>query len=139
MATPSPRFPETIAGPAAIQLHAFVKNNPTVVLALLTSADGWEIASSSSRQTDMARIAAMTSSMQALADSMAREVALGRNHRLILETEQGAIVVLGVAAVQVQVPMSLTVVAVNNEALGRLLWTTRDLRNRLETALAPGK
>ena len=118
----SQRFAPHILDAARGQLAEFVAANTQVTLALVTSADGFEIAAHPHLPTAQ-RIAAMSSSLQALSEAMAREAGLSRSRNLIIEADGGTIVVLGIPDTSPR--LSLAVVASGNEILGRLLWATR--------------
>jgi predicted regulator of Ras-like GTPase activity (Roadblock/LC7/MglB family) len=106
------------------KLEAFVAANPTVSFAVLTSADGVEIAAHPVRRSTTQRLAAMSSSLHALSDAMARETGLVDTRSLIIESEGGVIVVLNVSGVTP--PVSLAVVARGSGILGHLLWAARN-------------
>jgi predicted regulator of Ras-like GTPase activity (Roadblock/LC7/MglB family) len=106
------------------KLEAFVTANPSVAFAVLTSADGVEVAAHPVRRSTTQRLAAMSSSLQALSDAMAREAGLVDTRSLIIESEGGVIVVLSVP--DVTPPASLAVVACGSGILGHLLWAARN-------------
>ena len=114
------------------QLEEFVAANPDVTLALVTSSDGFEVAAHPSMPVAK-RIAAMSSSLQALSEAIAREAGRGRSRNLIIETDNGTILVLGIPNTTPR--MSLAVIASGSEVLGRLLWATRNCCVALENTL----
>jgi predicted regulator of Ras-like GTPase activity (Roadblock/LC7/MglB family) len=118
----SERFPPHILQIVQGQLAEFAAANPGVTLAVLTSGDGFEIAAHP-RLPIGQRIAAMSSSLQALSEAILREAGLGRSRNLIIESDGGTVVVLAIPDTSPR--LSLAVVASGNEILGRLLWTTR--------------
>lgn len=125
------RFAPPVVESAQRQLVEFVAANPDVKLAVVTSGDGFEVAAHP--HLPMAqRIAAMSSSLQALSEAIAREAGLGRSRNLILETDNGTIVVLGIPNISPR--LSLAVVASGSEILGRLLWATRTCCTALESS-----
>jgi predicted regulator of Ras-like GTPase activity (Roadblock/LC7/MglB family) len=125
------RYAAPVLEAAQKQLVAFVDANPDVKLALVTSADGFEVAAHP--HLPMAqRISAMSSSLQALSEAIAREAGLSRSRNLIVETDDGTIVVLGIPNITPR--LSLAVVASASEILGRLLWATRTCSAALETS-----
>jgi predicted regulator of Ras-like GTPase activity (Roadblock/LC7/MglB family) len=132
MMPPSPRFDAAVVHAATQRLEDFANENADVVLAVLTSSDGFEVAAYPVGRAMTARIAAMSSSMQALAEALGREAGQGKNRSVVIETDSGFLLVLGLA--KTVPPMSLAVVAAGNELLGRLLWATRNLRKTLETS-----
>ena len=114
------------------RLAQFVADNPDITLALVTSSDGFEVASHPTLAVTQ-RIAAMSSSLQALSEAIAREAGRGSSRNLIIETDNGTIVVLGVRNITPR--MSLAVIASGSEILGRLLWAARNCCVALENDL----
>jgi predicted regulator of Ras-like GTPase activity (Roadblock/LC7/MglB family) len=113
-------------------LRTFAAANPDVTLAVLTSSDGFEVASHPPGQAMTARIAAMSSSMQALSEALTREAGLTDNRNLIIETGSGTVMILGLATTP---RLSLAIVAKSGELLGKLLWASRNLCKTLESNL----
>ena len=130
------RFAPELLASAQRQLAEFVAANPDVTLAVVTSGDGFEVAAHPHLPMGQ-RIAAMSSSLQALSEAIAREAALGRSRNLIIETDNGTILVLGIPNTTPR--LSLAVIASGSEVLGRLLWATRNccvaLENNLKSQL----
>ncbi len=110
----------------------FVAANPDVTLALVTSSDGFEVRPTRPCRSAQ-RIAAMSSSLQALSEAIAREAGRGRSRNLIIETDNGTILVLGIPNTTPR--LSLAVIASGSEILGRLLWATRNCCVALENNL----
>jgi predicted regulator of Ras-like GTPase activity (Roadblock/LC7/MglB family) len=75
----------------------------------------------------------MSSSLQALSEAMTREAGLGGSRSLIIEAENGAILVLGITASAARA--SLSVVASSADSLGQLLWAARNCCKSLEETL----
>jgi uncharacterized protein len=109
------------------QLQQFGESTPGVRYALLTSADGFEVGAfqAAGVRNSASKIAAMTSSITALADAMARETGLDRARNLIIESDDGSVVLLGLR--DTKPPLSLAVVADRQAILGHLLWTARNV------------
>ncbi len=124
--------PEAIAA-AREQLREFVESNSEIKLAVLTSGDGFEIAAHPRNLPVAQRIAAMSSSMQALSEAIVREAGLGSARNLIIESDGGTIVLLGIANTTPR--LSLAVMSSGNEILGRLLWASRTCCTALERSL----
>ena len=135
MTLPKPRFEPAVVSAAAQHLLEFAVANPNVLLSVLTSDDGFEIASHPADRAMTARIAAMSSSMQALSEALTREAGLSKSRSLIIETDTGTVLVFGLAGTSPQA--SLAVVATDSELLGKLLWASRNLCKMLETSLRP--
>jgi predicted regulator of Ras-like GTPase activity (Roadblock/LC7/MglB family) len=127
------RFDPALVRAATSQLEAFANSNAGVLLTVLTSSDGFEVAAYPADNATAARIAAMSSSIQALSEALTREAGLSTSRSLILETDTGTVVVVGLA--ETSPKMSLAVVATGSELLGKLLWATRNLCKALESSL----
>jgi predicted regulator of Ras-like GTPase activity (Roadblock/LC7/MglB family) len=126
------RFAAHVVESAQRQLAEFVAANSDITLAVVTSGDGFEVAAHP--QLPMAqRIAAMSSSLQALSEAIAREAGLSRSRNLIVETDNGTILVLGIPNIAPR--LSLEVVESGSEILGRLLWAARTCCAALESSL----
>src|SRR5687768_13635991 len=96
--TPDSPFltPESTAA-AQKHLEAFAAATPAIALAVLTSSDGLEIAAFPAQLPMAQRIAAMSSSLQALSEALAREASLSNSRSLIIESDDGTILVLGLS------------------------------------------
>jgi uncharacterized protein len=129
----SQRFDVAVTEAARQQLEFFVSGNPGTVLAMLTSGDGFEIAAHPRGLPAVQRLAAMSSSLQALSEAMVQEAGLVRIRNLIIESDGGTVIVLGVGKVTPR--LSLLVVASGDEILGRLLWASRECCAALEQRL----
>ena len=128
-----PLFKESVIAAAGRQLEEFTHANDGVKLAVLTSSDGFEIASMPAGGSATARIAAMSSSIQALSQALAQEAGLAGNRSLIIETDNGTLLLLGLE--QGASGVALAVVASGKELLGKLLWASRALCKTLERTL----
>ena len=134
MQATSQRFDAGLTETLRQQLESFVSGTPGTTLAVLTSGDGFEITAHPRGLPTARRLAAMSSSLQALAEAMVQEAGLVRIHNLIIESDGGTVIVLGIGAVTSR--LSLTVVAAGDETLGRLLWASRECCAALERRLA---
>jgi uncharacterized protein len=128
---PMPRFAAELRARAEACLAKFVGDNAGIKLAVLTSADGFEVAAHPARPMTQ-KIAAMSSSLQALSEAIAREAGLVNSKNLVVESENGTIVVLALATSPPR--LSLAVVGAGDEILGRLLWLTRQCAAELDRA-----
>ena len=114
-------------------LERLVASNSAIQLAVLTTSDGHEIAACPERPLISQRIAAMSSSLQALSDAIVRESSLGSGRNLIIESDAGLIVILGLTRFTPRA--SLAVLASGTGILGQLLWAARDCCQSLERGL----
>lgn len=129
----SQRFDATVTERARQQLETFVSATSGVTLVVLTSGDGFEIAAHPRGLPPIQRLAAMSSSLQALSEAMIHEAGLVRIRNLIIESDGGTVIVLGIGSTTPR--LSLTVVASGDEILGRLLWASRECCAALEQGL----
>ena len=127
------RFDPAIVRAASLHLEAFATANTGVLLTVLTSSDGFEVAAHPADNATTARIAAMSSSIQALSEALSREAGLSGSRSLMVETETGTVLVIGLTASPLR--LSLAVVATSSELLGKLLWASRNLCKTLESSL----
>jgi len=130
--SPDSRFSAELTAFAVQQLEALGQTSTAIELAVLTSEDGFEIAAYRG-QAISGRIAAMSSSLQALSEAITREAGLSNTRSLIIEAETGTVLILGLQTEKVRV--SLSVVASNRETLGQVLWAARNCCKTLEQAL----
>lgn len=114
---------EDFATLAAQHLERFVTANAGVSYGVLTTSDGFEIAAYPQEPLTQ-KLAAMSSSLQALSEAITREADLGSAHNLVIVAEAGTIIVLGLPDTAPR--MALAVVSTNSETLGRLLWAVRN-------------
>ena len=126
-------FQAAVAEDARRLLETFAQATPGVTLAVLTSADGFEIAAHPRGLSTAQRLAAMSSSLQALSEAMAGEAGLEGIRNLVIESDGGTVIVLGVGKLTPR--LSLTVVSRGDETLGRLLWASRECCASLERRL----
>jgi predicted regulator of Ras-like GTPase activity (Roadblock/LC7/MglB family) len=132
MTQPNSRFDADLVRLGSHHLEAFASANPDAMLAVLTSGDGFEVASYPPNQTMTPKIAAMSSSMQALSEALTREAGLAKNRNVIIETDSGTVLILGLTGTQ---RLSLAIVVKSGELLGKVLWASRNLCKKLETSL----
>jgi predicted regulator of Ras-like GTPase activity (Roadblock/LC7/MglB family) len=114
------------------QLQQFGEASPGIQLAVLSTADGFEIASFLSPGADAAaaKVAAMTSSITAVGDAITRETGLHGSRNLIIESDNGVVLLLSLREVKPR--MALAIVANKQAILGHLLWATRNTGAAIE-------
>jgi predicted regulator of Ras-like GTPase activity (Roadblock/LC7/MglB family) len=114
------------------QLMQFGEASPGIQLAVLSTADGFEIASflAPGAEAVATRVAAMTSSLTAIGDAITRETGLHGSRNLIIESDNG--IVLMVSLRDAKPKMALAIVANKQAILGHLLWATRNTGAAIE-------
>jgi uncharacterized protein len=105
------------------ELATLARAVPDLLEAVISTEDGFELAAIGSTAESAARIAAMTSSMHALGETMAVETALGECHSVVVETDRGKVVIMRID--NADASLRLTVVARNNALLGAVLFAAR--------------
>lgn len=119
----APRFAPKLTKVSAEQLAKFGSETPGINMAVLSTADGFEVASYRTNQSVSAKMAAMGSSLQALSEAITREAGLKAGRKLIIETDDGCVLAIGIA--ETTPTMSLVVVADKSASLGHLLWSAK--------------
>jgi len=129
---PNARFSPTVTEALRRQLEQFGADTPGVQLAVLGSADGFPVASYrgvGAAAVEAPKVAAMTSSIAALGEAIARETGLEGPARIIIEADTGTVVLIGINGIKPTV--ALAVVAGKQAILGHLLWAARNASNAI--------
>lgn len=117
-------------------LAALVDRIPDILGAVITTGDGFEIASYVPNP-DMSpkKLSAMTSSMLGLADALVAETKLARSNDVIIDADKGQVLLLSIPATRGQALLS--VIANKKVLIGELLWACRqsctDMATRLDS------
>ncbi len=105
---------------------------PSLVFASVITDDGFEVTHAPSNALDSDRLASMTSSVQALGDAVARELAMGENEYVVIALARGYLLQLRVPGH----PVILAAVFDSHELLGKGLSVSRRGVERLSALLA---
>lgn len=122
-ASTSARFSPTLVQVAHQQVASFATSTPGVMRVVLTTADGFEITSFHTEKATSAKLAAISSSLQALAEALAREAQLNDVQDVIVQTGNGVMLVKGIGGTKPA--LTLAVFAGNTAVLGHLLWAAK--------------
>lgn len=95
-----------------------------VQAAMITTADGFEIATFRAGKSVSAKMAAMGSSIQALAQALAREANLDEMKNTVIEAKGGTVLVMAVNESRPR--LTLAVVTNSSAILGQLIWSARE-------------
>ena len=117
------RFGARLTSVSTEQLAKFGRETPGIALAVLSSGDGFEVASYRASKEESARIAAIGSSLQALSEAITREAGLKGARKLIIESDDGCVLAIGIA--DTTPSLSLVIVADKSASLGHLLWSAK--------------
>ncbi|AVP97119.1 diacylglyceryl transferase [Ahniella affigens] len=112
-------------------LTDFGRQTPGVQAAIAMTADGFEVASYQAGKSVTAKLAAMGSSIQALASALSSEAGLVGLRSTLIEADTG--IALIVAVPGARVPLTLAFVANRSAIVGHLLWSARNLVAEIES------
>ena len=124
-------LPEAVVQAGRKALDQIAKPVDGLQAALLTTPDGFEIASLSLR-TDLhaKRVAAMASSLMAMARAVGREVQFTGCKRLTFETDTGVVIF---QAIEAEFPCILCLILDSKVVLGRAIWAASEITQAMET------
>ena len=104
---------------------------PSTLYAAVITDDGFEVTHVGGSAVDSGRLASMASSVQALGDAVARELAMGANQYVVMALESGHMLQLRIPGH----PLILAAVFDNHELLGKALSVSRRGVERLAAEL----
>jgi uncharacterized protein len=122
-ALPSEAFHRTESALSQKFINALADQFPDIIGAVVSTADGFEIAARLPPSLSPATLSAMTSSQLALGEAMSTETGSGRCVNVVIEADRGKLVM-------VEIPNRgrkrlLTVLCNETISLGSLLWPVR--------------
>ncbi len=100
--------------------------------AVISTEDGFEVAARVENTAQVSRLAAMASSMAALGAIVGEESNLGYCHNLVVQAQEGMIVMS--QAKRSDVDLILSVVTGKDAVMGQLIYTTRSAIALLQSA-----
>lgn len=100
---------------------------------LLSTMDGFEVAASVGDRIAPNKLAAMASSLLALAEAVSREGAVGQCRDLAIESSAGLVLLMDVPSTTHKAV--LTVLCTEAAVLGRVRWAARNTREAIAQAL----
>lgn len=107
----------------------------SLVYAALLTDDGFEVVRLAKTPTDGGRFASMASSMQALGDAVARELAIGSSDYLVIASPTGHVIQRRVPSH----PIVLSALFDDDETLGKGLSVSRAAVEKLSALLGGGE
>ena len=116
------------ASPYSAHIDRLIALQPEVQGVLIATLDGFEIAASLATGS-AAKLAAMTSSLLALATAMSSEGGAGKCRDLVIDGDTGRILLMEIAH-PVQ-PLVLAALCSNRSTLGNVLWAVRSCRDEI--------
>ncbi|MGY0613146.1 MULTISPECIES: roadblock/LC7 domain-containing protein [unclassified Luteimonas] len=128
--TPRPSDPQNARIRA--ELDAFASAVPGLRNAVVASVDGFALAEASGKGDNGERLAAMTSSMLALAKAVTRELELGSMEVLMIEADQGKVLMLSIPVPAR--PLLLMAACSQRSVIGNVLWSARECSQKILSA-----
>jgi predicted regulator of Ras-like GTPase activity (Roadblock/LC7/MglB family) len=110
-------------------LNALVSGHKEVLGALVSTVDGFEVAANVRATASVKKLAAMTSSLLALAEAMSQESEVGHCVDLVIEAGDGMVLMMDVPNEHRK--LLLTVLCNKSATLGSVLWAARNTRNEI--------
>ena len=114
-------------------LEPLVAQTVGIDSAAVVTSDGFELASVLRAGVSAEKLAAMVSSLLALSEAVAGELAMGRCRYVIVDTECGSVITLRIPAERHELLMS--VLCGNTATLGAVLYAARDCAHALAARL----
>ncbi len=102
--------------------------------AIITTADGFEVASVKGDGLHTAKVAAMVSTMRALGDAMSEEAGLNGCENVVLEALDGIVIM---RAIPTNHHLVLCFVASKAATVGHLIWCSNQCAKDVSQRLAP--
>jgi uncharacterized protein len=116
------------------RVDALVDEHSEISGALVSTADGFEVAARLRPEVSSPKVAAMTSSLVALAEAISGEGGLGECRDLVVDSAMGRILMMDVPSTGGR--LLLTVFCDTRATLGQVLWAVRACRQSLGRELA---
>lgn len=110
-------------------LQQFAAGIPGIKSAVIASVDGFALAQATGRENQAERLAAMTSSMLALAAAIGRELSLGTLEVLMVEADEGKVLMLSIPAPRQ--PLLLMAACSQRSVIGNVLWSARECGQKI--------
>jgi predicted regulator of Ras-like GTPase activity (Roadblock/LC7/MglB family) len=129
---PSGRLSDARIARIRAELDAFSTAVPGLRSAVVASVDGFALAEASGQGGNGERLAAMTSSMLALAKAVSRELALGNMEVLMLEADDGKVLMLSIPVPAS--PLLLMAACTRRSVIGTVLWSARECSQKILSA-----
>lgn len=114
-------------------IDALMTLQPEISGVLISTVDGFEIASKLAPGSSAAKLSAMTSSLLALAEAMCAETTGGACRDLVIDAEKGRILLMELPHHKQK--LVLAVLCANKSTLGQVLWAVRHCREQLSRRL----
>lgn len=115
-------------------IRALVESHAELTGALVSTVDGFEIAAVLPASLSAPKLAAMTSSLVALGESVSIEAGAGGCINVVIESQHGRLMMLDIHGDSRNL---LTVISDNSSTLGHVLWAVRECARELSLPMTP--
>jgi uncharacterized protein len=116
--------PQTITRAAQAALENLVSQVGGVIAAVISTTDGFEVASRVQNTAQVSKLAAMSSSISAIAEVVGDESGVGAQKSIVIDAEDGYVVMVNIA--HSQFPMILNIIARKSAVLGQITYFARE-------------
>lgn len=114
-------------------LRKFANDVEGIESAVVASVDGFALAAVAQRNHNGDRLAAMTSSMLALANAIGRELVLGDLEVLMIDASHGKVMMLSIP--KIQPPLLLMAACSRTSIMGSVLWRAKECGQKIQAVL----
>jgi predicted regulator of Ras-like GTPase activity (Roadblock/LC7/MglB family) len=121
---------DNLRGRAQQQAESMLSGLSGVVAVIVSTVDGFDVASAVTRGVDPARIAAMASSIAAIGTVVSQEAGLGRTRSVTIATDAGFALVSTADCAQAQ--LVLNVIAAKDAVLAQVAYRSAECVKALE-------
>lgn len=115
-------------------LSLLMTNVSDINAALISTADGFEVASKYKNNANTDKLCALSSSLSAIGNMATEEVEIGKQYQhVMIESDDGFMIVMDIP--YIHYPMILCIVASKKAMLARVFQQARSIANTLTTKL----
>lgn len=126
------KLSEALIHAADIEVESLISEVGGAVAVVISTVDGFDVASRAQNTAQVSRMAAMASSMAAIGSVVGQESLLGNHHNITIEAEHGFVVMMEVP--HPVWPMILSVVTTRSAVLGQARYCANRSSARLALA-----
>jgi uncharacterized protein len=126
------KVPQTLITAANRALDDLMSEVKGVVAAVVSTADGFEVAGRVQNDAQISKLAAMASSIAAIGIVVGEESGVGEQESITIEAKEGYVVMVGID--NKAFPMILNVIAQKSAVLGQVLYFTKQSARSLVDA-----
>lgn len=124
-------IPEALIGALQLELESFSKENEILKNILISTADGFEVASllMSGYELHVRKVSALTSSLLGISSAMLREVGEGEQNAVFMESDDSMILFNRISVAKKM--LCLMAVTSKDESIGQIFWRVRKLSDNV--------